>query len=322
MNIQKIESLPKIDLHCHLDGSLTQSCISNLLGRRVELSELQVADDCKDLAQYLEKFNLPLQGLQTESALYSGAYDFIENVSKENIKYVEVRFAPLLSMCNGLNENKIIEAVLGGLKRGKEKFGVESNIIVSLMRGHNEEDNLRLVKKVKDYVGYGVCAIDLAGNEAAYPMSEFVNIFKYANSLDIPFTIHAGECGNIKNITDAVECGAKRIGHGIALMGNYDIQKQLAEKKIGIEMCPISNQQTKSVSDISKYPIKEFLTNGLLVTINTDNRTVSNTSISKEIQFIQNNFNITDDEVIRMIRNAFEVSFATDEQKHTFYKYK
>lgn len=322
MNIQEIQKLPKIDLHCHLDGSLSLACVRNLLGRDVKLEELQVSDDCKDLAEYLEKFDLPLEGLQTAEALKAGAYDFIKDVASENVRYVEVRFAPLLSTNNGLHTNEVIEAVLEGLKKGKEVFGVESNIIASLMRHQSMEDNFEMVRVARNYLGHGLCAIDLAGNESAFPMSNFIELFNYAKSIGLPFTIHAGEQGSVQNVLDAVNCGAKRIGHGIALMGSPDAQKILLSNNIGIEMCPISNQQTKSVSDISKYPIREFLDNGLLVTLNTDNRMVSNTSISKEIRFVQKNFNVTDDEIVQMMNNALRVSFATDEQKHFFTKCK
>lgn len=322
MNAKEIQKLPKIDLHCHLDGSLNVACVSSLVGREVRLSELQVADDCKDLAEYLEKFNLPLQGLQTAESLKRGAYSFIKDIAAENVRYVEVRFAPLLSTNEGLTPNQVIDAVLEGLARGKKDFGVESNIIASLMRHQSVEENLKMVKVAREYLGNGLCAIDLAGDEASFPMCNFVDLFTYAKTIGLPFTIHAGEQGSIQNVLDAVNCGASRIGHGIALRGNLDAQKILISKGIGIEMCPISNQQTKSVANLSEYPIKEFLDNGLLITINTDNRMVSNTSISKEIHFIQKHFGITDKEIVKMMNNALDVSFATDEQKQKFLNYK
>ena len=322
MNIQEIQKLPKIDLHCHLDGSLSLACVRNLLGRNVKLEELQVAADCKDLTEYLKKFELPLEGLQTSESLKAGAYDFIRDVASENVRYVEVRFAPLLSTNGGLSMEEVIESVLDGLKLGKERFGVESNIIACLMRHQSAEDNLKVIRTARSYLGNGLCAIDLAGDESTYPMSNFVELFNYAKSIGLPFTIHAGEQGSVQNVLEAVNCGAKRIGHGIALTQNQDAQKILIANNIGIEMCPISNQQTKSVSDLSKYPIKEFLNNGLLVTLNTDNRMVSNTSISKEIRFVQTNFDVTDEEIVTMMNNALKVSFATDAQKQHFLNFK
>ena len=143
-----------------------------------------------------------------------------------------------------------------------------------------------MIRTAREYLGNGVCAADLAGAEAIYPMSEFMELFGQAKKLGMPFTIHAGECGNVQNILDSVEAGALRIGHGIAMRGNSEVQKMIREKGIGVEMCPISNLQTKAVESESQYPLREFLDNGIKVTINTDNRTVSNTTMTK-LQFIQ-----------------------------------
>ena len=137
----------------------------------------------------------------------------------------------------------------------------------------------------------------------------------------MPFTLHAGECGSVQNILDSVEAGAGRIGHGIAMRGHADIQKELQKKGIGIEMCPISNLQTKAVESTKDYPMREFLNAGLKVTANTDNRTVSNTTLTKELEFIQKNYGITDEEIQLMMRNAVDVAFADDAVKERMLKY-
>ena len=166
-----------------------------------------------------------------------------------------------------------------------------------------------MIRTAREYLGNGVCAADLAGAEAIYPMSEFMELFGQAKKLGMPFTIHAGECGNVQNILDSVEAGALRIGHGIAMQGNSEVQKMIREKGIGVEMCPISNLQTKAVESESQYPLREFLDNGIKVTINTDNRTVSNTTMTKELQFIQEHYRITDEEIRLMMINAVDTAF-------------
>ena len=166
-----------------------------------------------------------------------------------------------------------------------------------------------MIRTAREYLGNGVCAADLAGAEAIYPMSEFMKLFGQAKKLGMPFTIHAGECGNMQNILDSVEAGALRIGHGIAMRGNSEVQKMIREKGIGVEMCPISNLQTKAVESESQYPLREFLDNGIKVTVNTDNRTVSNTTMTKELQFIQEHYRITDEEIWLMMRNAVDTAF-------------
>ena len=280
MTIEQLKALPKAELHCHLDGSLSRKFMERQLGRRVQQEELSVSDDCTSLAEYLEKFSLPGQCIMDEKGL---------------------------------------EAILKGLERGRADFGTEFGVITCAMRHHSQEDNSRMIKTAREYLGYGVCAADLAGAEAAYPMAQFMELFQNTRKLEMPFTLHAGECGSVQNIVDAVKAGAGRIGHGIAMRGHYNIQKELADRGIGIEMCPISNLQTKAVNSPSEYPIREFLNTGLKVSINTDNRTVSNTSLTKELQFIQDTYGIQEEEIRLMMKNAVDTAFATDEVKERLY---
>ncbi len=312
--------MPRVELHCHLDGSLSKGCIEELLGRTVAEEELGVSPDCRDLAQYLEKFDLPLSVLQSEAGLKRAGYDFIQTMHNEHMDYVEVRFAPLLSMQKGLATDKIIASVIDGLEKGKNEYDVEYGVIVCAMRHHSYEENLAMLKAAREFLGNGVCGADLAGNEAEYPMSEFMGLFREVHRLGFPFTIHAGECGNVKNITDAIECGATRIGHGIAMRNDEAVMKLCADRKIGVEMCPISNLQTKAVKDMSEYPMKQFLDKKIMVTVNTDNRTVSTTTMDKEIDFIQKNYGITADEIVCMMKNAVEVSWADESVKDRLMK--
>lgn len=320
MTREELITLPKVELHCHLDGSLSQEFIEKRLGRTVCQEELSVADDCTSLAEYLEKFDLPGKCLMDEEGLEEAGYDVLKGMSKENVCYAEIRFAPLLSETEQMNCAKVIEAVLKGLERGREEFGIEFGLIACAMRHHSEEENSRMIKTAREYLGHGICAADLAGAEAAYPMTEFMNLFENTRKMEMPFTIHAGECGSVANITDAVSVGAKRIGHGIAMRGNAELQKELAGKKIGIEMCPISNLQTKAVQSTLDYPMREFLDAGVLVTVNTDNRTVSNTTLTKELEFVQKTYGIRDEEVLLLMKNAVDAAFAGEAVKERLYR--
>ena len=316
MEHEKLLKLPKVELHCHLDGSLSQSFISRELGREIDSSQLQVTDDCKSLAEYLEKFDLPIQCLQTEEGLRGAGYDFIQTVSAENMRYAEVRFAPSCSAHGSFTVEKVLESLLTGLEDGRKAFGVDYNVIVCAMRHHSAEENLSMIKSARGFLGQGVCCADLAGDEAAFPMSGFVELFSQVKAMGMPFILHAGECGSRENIRESVECGAYRIGHGIAMRNDPSLQDLCRERGVGIEMCPVSNLQTKAVKSMTEYPMREFLDKGLLVTVNTDNRTVSNTSVTRELAFIQENYGITDEEIIRMTENAVQVSFADDSIKH------
>lgn len=315
MTIDEIREMPKIELHCHLDGSLSKDFIQKRLSREVSDEELSVSDDCASLEEYLEKFALSGECLKDEEGLEKAGYDVLKTMSKENVIYAEIRFAPLLSVTEKINTEKVIRALLKGLEKGKQDFGVAYNVIVCAMRHHSMEQNYEMIKTASKFLGKGVCAADLAGAEAQYPMSEFVELFEKTKKLGMPFTIHAGECGSVENIIDALNVGARRIGHGIAMKGRTDIQKRVKHSGIGIEMCPISNLQTKAVKSTGDYPIREFLNAGVPVTINTDNRTVSNTSVTKELSFIQKMYGISDYEIYLMMENAVKAAFVNEEMK-------
>lgn len=316
----EIAQMPKVDLHCHLDGSLTLQSVERILGRDIRAEELQVGENCRNLEQYLDKFTLPLQCVQTADGLRTAAKEFLLDVSKENVRYIEVRFAPLSSVNDRLNCRQVVEAVLEGLREAKKQCQTEFNVIACAMRHHSEVDSLAMMKVCREFLGEGLCAVDLAGNEAAFPMENFRNLFAEAKKLGFPCTIHAGECGRVENVLEAVECGASRIGHGIALRGNPDAVRFCRERKVGIELCPSSNLQTRAVESIKEYPIREFMDAGLCVTLNTDNRTVSNTSMTKEMQFVQTHYGIADDELKEFMKNAITAAFADDHVKQELWQ--
>lgn len=320
MKLEELIRLPKIEQHCHLDGSLSRSFVQEKLGRKVSESELKVSADCTSLNEYLDKFVLPCSCIEDADGLKRAGYDFISQMKQENVVYTEVRFAPLNPAHESMKLDRVFASLLEGLERGKQEFGVEYQVIACAMRHHSEETNRKMFRAAREFLGAGVCAGDLAGAEAMFPMSEFRSLFAEVGRLGLPFTIHAGECGNAVNIAGAIHAGAGRIGHGIAMRGNQELQDLCRERRIGIEMCPISNLQTRAVESVSEYPLREFLDAGLKVTVNTDNRTVSNTTLSKELEFVQRVYGITDEEIIRMMRNAAETLFADDGVKNRLLK--
>ena len=309
--MDQIRSLPKIDLHCHLDGSMTLESMEKILGRKVPVEEVTAGDACRNLAQYLEKFELPIRCIQTADGLRTAAREFLLRAAQENTRYVEVRFAPLLSAGAGLGCRQVVEAVLEGLSEAREKCGTDYNVIVCAMRHHPKEDSLAMMKACREFLGEGVCAADLAGDEAAFPMEQYMDLFAQAKKLEMPFTIHAGECGRVENVAKAVECGAARVGHGIALAGNRAVQRLCADKKIGIEMCPTSNLQTRAATK-ENYPLREFMDAGLCVTLNTDNRTVSGTDMTREMCFVCEQYGITAEELKEFYLHAVDAAFASD----------
>jgi adenosine deaminase len=312
----------RVELHCHLDGSLNVDFVDSMLRKqgiiieRKELEEkLKVRPDCTSLTEYLEKFALPLLCLQTKEGLEQAAYELVMDAAKDDVAYIEVRFAPMLSTDKGLTCKEVIESVVCGLKKGEEETGVYASAIVCAMRHHSLEQNMEMLQATRPFVGEGVCALDLAGDESAFPTSLFRELFAQAKEWEIPFTIHSGECGSVDNIREAIELGAKRLGHGIALEKSPELRRVCKEKGIGIEMCPTSNLQTKAVENLEKYPLKQFLEEGLLVSVHTDNRTVSGTTMEQEEKLVKDHLQISDEMWLQCTKNAIQTAFASEEIK-------
>lgn len=317
----------KVELHCHLDGSLNIDSAQEMLKDQGMIFEredlrkrLEVNPNCTSLTEYLEKFDLPLLCLQTKEGLKRAAYELVRDVATENVKYIEVRFAPMLSTQQGLTCVEVIESVVEGLKKGERAYGVFASAIVCAMRHHPLENNTEMLRAAREFLGSGVCALDLAGDESAFPTKGFRELFVQAKKWEMPFTIHSGECGSEENVKEAIEFGARRMGHGIALAKSEQLQQICRDRRIGVEMCPSSNLQTKAVEDLKDYPLEKFVKKGIPVSINTDNRTVSNTTITKEIVLVRDNLHQSEDTILICMKNAVETAFADDDIKHRLYQ--
>ena len=319
--------MPKIDLHCHLDGSLpipTAKRILKDLGEEWDeerlYEEMGVPDDCPSLAAYLACFDLPIRCLQTADALEACARDMAVRAAAENTVYLEARFAPSTQLLGGLGVRDTIEAVDRGLKRAEKETGIMTGIIVCAMRHLPEETNLAMFRQAREMLGAGVLACDLAGDEASFPMSGFRNLFEEAVRLGLPFTIHAGECGSRANIREAIEAGARRIGHGTAASGDPDLKELAAGRGTGFEQCPTSNVQTKILADFSQSPVREFLKAGIPVSVGADNRTVSRVTLTEEFSKLSRFTDLTPDEAEKIYSCSVSMAFAGDDAKERLYR--
>lgn len=325
--VKTVDKMVKIDLHCHLDGSIPFAFVKKVCRMRGEcysdeeiIKQIQVDETCNSLTQYLDKFDLSIRCMSQQDLISQAAEAFMGSLVTDNVKYVEVRFSTALLRTKDLSEKQIMESVLKGLELGRKKYGIFYQVIVCAMRHLDFETNLQTFRVAEEFLGNGVCAVDLAGDESRYPTEQFSELFCRGREMHFPITIHAGECGSAESIRHALDMGAARIGHGIAMRGRNDLQEICRERGIGIEMCPISNLQTGAVKDIDEYPIMEFLKNNLCVTVNTDNRIVSNTSITRELNFLKQKFGISDSDVFTLERNAVQCSFADHAVKKRLYK--
>lgn len=311
-----LKNIPKVELHLHLDGSVRLDTASMLTGKNIEeVRSLMIAKEkCHDLNEYLTKFNLANEIMQSQENLTRMAKELVEDLKNDNVIYAEVRFAPLLHTKKGLTGEEVIEAVLLGLKDEDLKV----NLILCMMRQFSFEDNLKTIELAIKYLDKGVVAIDLAGAEALYPTANFERLFQIAKDKNIPFTIHAGEADGKDSILSAINFKTKRIGHGVRCIEDKETLDMINKNNITLEVCPTSNIQTDIFENYHDHPIRKLYDMNILVTINVDNMTVSNIDLTQEYEKLVKNFNFTLKDFKKMNINAINASFLKEELKEKY----
>ncbi|GGI86363.1 adenosine deaminase [Shewanella gelidii] len=324
--------VPKIDLHCHLDGSVRPQTIIDLAAQQeleipsqdIEvINNLMIApESCKDLVEYIERFELPISVMQTEEALTRISYELFEDAAKENVKYLEVRFGPLLHVQQGLSLDQVIASVVKGMQLAQDEYDIQGNYILSILRTMDLDRVYEVIDAGLPYLGQGVVAFDLAGAELPGFSQTFVPHAQYAKAKGYRITIHAGEQGSGQNVFDAVHLlNAERVGHGIHMKDHADAYNLVKAQNVALETCPSSNVQTKAVESLASHPLRDFYQDDVLITINTDNRTVSNTTMTDEVAKVMQQFDLTEQDYHAIYRTSVEKSFASAEVKQQLLAY-
>ena len=312
--IEKINNMPKVELHLHLDGSIPIEYVKkkyNLTDEQVK-AKMIASEKCKNLNDYLTCFDFPISIMQTKAEIIEITIELLKELKAQNIVYAEIRFAPQFHTKKGLTQEEVIKAVI----EAKNKVDIASNIILCVMRGKdNMNKNFETLNLAKKYLQKGVCAIDLAGAEAIYNTKEYKNIFEKAVELGVPFTVHAGEADGAESVRSAIGFGTKRIGHGVRAIEDDNLLEYIKNNEITLEVCPTSNIQTCICDSYATHPIYKLFKAGILVTINTDNMTVSNTTLSNEYINIIESTNITYEDIVNMNKNSVNAAFISKEEK-------
>ncbi len=265
LSLEFIQKLPKTDLHCHLDGSLRLDTILDLARHqgvtlptadRTGLFELIYAGDvCSSLDDYLKAFDITLSVMQTEEALERIAFELAEDAWRENVRYIEVRYAPMLHTRNGLRLTQVVEAVLRGLRTAKRELGIRYGLILCGIRSMSAESSIRMAELCIAFKNRGVVGFDLAGSEVNNPAKLHRQAFQLVIDNNINCTAHAGEAFGPDSIAQAIhKCGAHRIGHGTRLVENGDLLNYVNDHRIPLEVCPSSNLQTKAAGGLGGPP--------------------------------------------------------------------
>lgn len=313
-------SWPKTDLHCHLDGSVRVSTILDIAKKRnVDLPAkdetglsklLQAGARRNSLADYLKSFDITLSVMQDEEDIARIATELCEDAWADGVWYLEVRFSPILHQQKGLKLTQVMDAVLSGLREGERRTGIRANVIVCGIRSIDPSVSLRLAELTLAYKGRGVVSFDLAGQEDHYPAKEHAEAFYLIRKNNIPCTVHAGEAWGPDSIKQALhDLQAKRIGHGTRLKEDGDLLNYVNDARIPLECCLTSNVHVGTVESLEKHPIKFYYDYGLRVTINTDNRLISNTTMTNEYYLAHTVLGFTEEELQNIVVMGFKSAF-------------
>ncbi|PSW16342.1 adenosine deaminase [Photobacterium rosenbergii] len=324
--------LPKIDLHCHLDGSVRPQTVIDLAKQQNitlpsydvdEINALMVAPEtCSDLPEYLSRFDLPVSVMQTADSLERISFELFEDAAKENVKYLEVRFAPQLHIQNGLTYEEIIASAVKGMKKAEALYDIKGNYILSMVKFLPSDTIPQVIDAGVSLLNKGVVAFDLAGSELDGFSHDYASFAQDAKDKGYRVTIHAGEQGSGQNVYEAISIlGAERIGHGVAIKDHQQAYNLVKDEDVALETCPSSNVQTKAIPELSQHPIKAFYKDGVPVTINTDNRTVSNTTMTDEVRKVVEQFELSEEDYYQIYQMSVKHSFASEDVKQALMQF-
>jgi adenosine deaminase len=319
-NLEFFHALPKTDLHVHLDGSLRLATILDLASRQGVRLPADTVDGlreamhggqvCDSLVSYLTAFEITLAVMQTEEALYRAAYELAQDAAAENVRYMEVRYSPILHTRRGLRLTAVVEAVTQALRQAQKDFGIDSGVIICGIRSISPASSLEMAQLAVAYKNHGVVGFDLAGAEFNYPAKAHKDAFQLILKNNINCTAHAGEAYGPESVAQAIHyLGAHRIGHGVRLREDGDLLNYVNDHRVPLEVCPSSNVQTGAVPSIDQHPIRFLYNFGVRVTVNTDNRLITDTTVSKELYLLHKHLGFTIEELRQIVIWGFKSAF-------------
>jgi adenosine deaminase len=320
-----LHSLPKCELHCHLDGSMRVETVLELAEQQgvelpavdpLTLRSILVQDEAMSLVNYLKAFDITLSVLQEAAALRRVAYELIEDAHKDNVIYVEVRYAPILHQRKGMKLTHIVESVLDGLRQGQRDFGVRWGVIICGMRSNHPKYTRQMAELCIAYKNQGVVGFDLAGAEGGNPAADHADAFQLILQNNINVTIHAGEAYGPPSIEQALHhCGAHRLGHAVRLKEDGDLLNYCNDHRIPLEICLTSNVQTGAISELSFHPLRFYYDYGMRVCICTDNTLMSGVTVTDELWKAHTVLDFTLPELKNIVLYSFKSAFLPQRQK-------
>lgn len=315
----QLRRLPKAELHCHLDGSLRPETLLELaaeIGVRLPAGDAEtlgrhmVAADSRNLEEYLHRFDITLAAMQRADALERIAYELLEDAAAEGIRYMEVRYAPVLNTAGGLTMGEAVEATLRGVARAHQDVAIIGRLILCGIRTMPPAVSLETAKLAVRFGASGVVGFDLAGAELGNPAADHAEAFAYARDHELACTAHAGEADGPTSIRQAVHiCGAHRLGHATSLYQDPSLSRYVNDRRIALELCLTSNVQTRAVASYADHPARRYFEEGHEIVLCTDNRMMSGITLTDEYAAAAEHQGFTLEELALVAQNGFRAAF-------------
>ncbi len=311
--------LPKVELHLHLDCSLSYRVVQRL---RPDITEEEYRQSfigppkCHDLADFLTRAINGVQLMQTEEQLRLVTLDLFEQLQADNVLYAEIRFAPLLHTEKGLKPEEVVRIINAATEEGIAQTGVSAGLILCTLRHYNEAQSMETVQLVSQFTGTHVVGFDIAADEAGFPIDEHIAAFAYARQKGIYCTAHAGEARGADSVWETLQnFHPQRIGHGVRSAEDPRLIEHLRQQHIHLEVCPTSNLQTNIYERMLEHTIDQLYRSGLSLSINTDARTISDVTLRKEYQNLIDTFQWEKAHFLKCNLEALEHAFISDTEK-------
>ena len=322
-----LRRLPKAELHCHLDGSVRPATLLEL-GREhhvampvndVEgLRDFMIVRDARNLEDYLNRFDITLSVMQTADSLERVAYELAEDAAAEGVRYIEMRYSPVLNTRHDLSLGEAVEAPLRGLERAHRDHKIIARLIICALRNLPPGISMELSSLAVAYKDRGVVGFDLAGGERGHPAGIHAAAFAHAREHGLACTCHAGEGAGAESVREAVyACGAHRVGHATHLIDDPTLTEYVTEQGIALEICLTSNVQTRAAPSYEAHPLRRYFDAGANVVLNTDNRLMSGTTLTDEYVHAARHLDFSFDELCTVALNGFQSAFVDSVERES-----
>ncbi len=311
-----LTGFPKVELHLHLDCSLSFDVVSKLspnTSKQRYDEHFKAPINCQSLVEYIKRANAALEIMQNASQLEMVTLDLFKQLKKDNVRYAEFRFAPLLHLIGGMSSREVVSTVEAAVQKGVQDFGIEVNLILATLRHYSEKQSMETVKLAHDFKGSRVVGLDIASDEAGFPIDNHIKAFEYAHAHEIHRTAHAGEACGCDSVWETLKnFYPTRIGHGVRSAEDPKLIEHLKENQIHLEVCPTSNLQTGVFKRIEDHTVNHLYHEGVSLGISTDGRTISNVNLNDEYNLLRDTFEWGVEDFYKVNLMAIEACFASE----------